>query len=167
MAGTLFNSLLAMSVQLCDHDEGDGGFWVVRGSHKSNFPLPRAFLDGSGSLGEAHLHQPVAKAGDVIFFSEATVHGAMPWNAEHQRRIALYRFAPATVAYSRAYAPSWSEDVLRGMTPAQRAVLEGPYAARLDRPVLTKGGDEEPDCGAPRPEVKKAFDQAVFGSRYF
>ena len=25
-------------------------------------------------------------AGDVLFFSEATVHGAMAWTAEHERR---------------------------------------------------------------------------------
>jgi len=167
MNGTLFNSLLAMSVQLSDHEAGDGGFCVVRGSHKQNFPMPKAFIDGGGELGEAHVHQPVTRAGDVVFFSEATVHGAMPWNAEHQRRVVLYRFAPATVAYSRAYAPAWAEAVREHLTPAQRAVLEPPYAARLDRPVLTKGGDEKPDYGAPRPEVKKAFDQAVFGSRYF
>merc|ERR1719183_2954282 len=117
--GSFFNSLVAMSVQLSDHDSGDGGFCVVRGSHKMKFALPDAFKHGD--MGQEHLHQPVTKAGDVVFFSEATVHGAMPWMAEHQRRIALYRFAPATVAYSRAYAPSWSEDVLRGMTPTQRA----------------------------------------------
>ena len=45
-----------------------------------------------------HVYQPVTKAGDVVFFSEATVHGAAPWTAEHQRRIALYRFAPSEIA---------------------------------------------------------------------
>lgn len=167
VGGSLYNSLLAMSVQLSDHRAGDGGFCIVRGSHKSNFPVPSAFVDGGGELGDCHLYEPVTQAGDVVFFSEATVHGARPWNAEHQRRIALYRFAPATVSYSRAYSPSWSEDVLKDLTPAQQAVLEPPYSARLDRPVLTRGGDEEPDYGAPRPEVKKQFDKQVFGSRYF
>jgi len=167
VGGTLFNSLLAMSVQLSDHNAGDGGFCVVRGSHKANFPMPRSFIDGGGEIGSAHLHQVVARAGDVIFFSEATVHGALPWTAEHQRRVVLYRFAPATVSYSRAYSPAWSEETTEGLTPAQRAVLEPPYAGRLDRPVLAKGGDEQPCYGAPRPDVKKSFDLKVFGSRYF
>jgi len=167
VAGALYNSLLAMSVQLTDHGAGDGGFCVVRGSHKSNFPVPRSFIDGGGEIGDNHLHQPVTRAGDVVFFSEASVHGAMPWNGEHQRRVCLYRFAPATISYSRAYAEGWPEEMLEGLTPAQHAVLEPPYAGRLDRPVLTRGGDEEPDYGAPRPQVKKDFDMQVFGKRYF
>lgn len=167
VAGDIFNSLLAMSVVLSDHGAGDGGFCVVRGSHKSNFPIPRDFIDGGGDLGVEHLHQPVTKAGDVIFFSEATVHGALPWRAEHQRRVCLYRFAPATVSYGRAYSPDWPEDMLDGMTVAQRAILEPPYAGRLDRPIVTRGGDEEPDIGAPRPQVKKSFDLRVFGQKYF
>jgi hypothetical protein len=104
--GTIFNSLLAMSVQLSDHGEGDGGFAVVRGSHKINLPMPEAFANGE--IETDCMHQPVTKAGDVIFFSEATVHGALPWKAAHERRVALYRFAPATFAYHREISP-WSE----------------------------------------------------------
>lgn len=165
--GDIFNSLLAMSVVLSDHNAGDGGFCVVRGSHKSSFPVPKEFIDGGGALGSEHLHQPVTRAGDVIFFSEATVHGALPWTAEHQRRACLYRFAPATSSYSRAYSPQWPAAVVEGMTAAELAVLEPPYAGRLDRPTLLRGGKEEPDTGAPRPEVKKSFDVKVFGQRYF
>merc|ERR1711865_538399 len=62
MAGTMFNSLLAMSVQLSDHDAGDGGFCVVSGSHKANFPVPRAFLDGGGELGASHLSRAYTPA---------------------------------------------------------------------------------------------------------
>jgi len=167
MNGEIYNSLLAMSVQLSDHNAGDGGFCVVRGSHKSNFAVPRSFVDGGGVLGSEHVHQPVTRAGDVVFFSEATVHGALPWVAKHQRRVVLYRYAPATVSYSRAYTPSWPSEVLDKLTAAQRAVLEPPYAGRLDRPLLRKGGDEEPDLGAPRPGVKKEFDFKVFGRKYF
>lgn len=167
VGGDMFNSLLAVSVQLTDHNSGDGGFCVVRGSHKSNFPVPKEFVDGGGALGSDHLHQPVTRAGDVLVFSEATVHGAMPWVANHQRRVLLYRFAPGTVSYSRAYFPSWPDAFIEDLTPAQRAVLEPPYATRLDRPVLRRGGDEAPEFGAPRPKVKKEFDQKVFGQVYF
>lgn len=167
VGGELFNSLLAMSVVLSDHNAGDGGFCVVRGSHKSNFPVPKAFVDGGGDLGSSHVHQPICRAGDVIFFSEATVHGALPWRAKHQRRVVLYRFAPATVSYSRAYTPEWPAEVVENLSHTQRAVLEPPYAGRLDRPILKKGGQENPEYGAPRPEVKKDFDLRVFGSKYF
>eukprot|EP00439_Symbiodinium_sp_Y106_P059986 s2602_g8.t2 len=126
--GQFYNSLLGMSVQLVDHGPGDGGFCVIRGSHKSNFPVPGDFLHGGGEEAKAHFYQPETRAGDVVFFSEATVHGAMAWTAEHERRIALYRFAPATVAYGRSYAPQWPQEMLEDLTPAQRAVLEPPYA---------------------------------------
>ena len=68
----MFNSLLAMSVQLSDHDAGAGGFAVVRGSHKINLPMPEAFANGE--VETDCMYQPPTKAGDVVFFSEATVH---------------------------------------------------------------------------------------------
>eukprot|EP00435_Cladocopium_sp_Y103_P047444 s483_g13.t4 len=128
LQGQFYNSLLAMSVQLVDHAPGDGGFCVIRGSHKLNFAVPPDFLHGVGAEAKEHFYQPTTRAGDVIFFSEATVHGAMAWNAEHERRIAIYRFAPATVAYGRSYSPSWPKEMLEDLTSSQRAVLEPPYA---------------------------------------
>eukprot|EP00466_Bigelowiella_natans_P007187 jgi/Bigna1/76551/fgenesh1_pg.42_\ len=97
--GMLTNSLLGVSLQLSDHNEGDGGFMIVRGSHKSNFRMPQGMIDGESYV--EHIHQPVTKKGDVVIFSEGTVHGAKAWRADHQRRIALFRFAPPTMAYGR------------------------------------------------------------------
>jgi hypothetical protein len=164
--GEIYNSLLAMSVQLSDHKAGDGGFCVVRGSHKMNFPLPDDFRNGMGDMVAEHLYQPATSAGDVIFFSEATVHGALPWKGDHERRIALYRFAPSMIAYGRTYSPGWPAEYLEGCTPAERAVLEPPYHNRLDRPFLVKGGDEEPGVES-RSAAKKEFDRVVFGTAYF
>lgn len=163
--GEFFNSLLAMSVQLTDHKAGDGGFCVVRGSHKINFPVPDAFRHGDCDEAKEHLYQPVTRAGDVVFFSEATVHGAFPWTAEHQRRVALYRFAPATISYSRSYWPQWPADMLDDLLPNERAVLEPPYAERLDRPIVRPGTDEP--VITERSKRKKAFDREVFGTEYF
>merc|ERR1740138_1306291 len=98
-----------------------------------NFPMPETFMHGEGEDAQEHFYQPVTKAGDVVFFSEATVHGALPWRADHERRVVLYRFAPATVAYGRSYSPTWPAEMLQGLTSLQRAVLEPPYADRLDR----------------------------------
>merc|ERR1712070_830287 len=97
-----------------------------------------------GNFASEHLHQPVTRAGDVVFYSEATVHGALAWEAEHQRRIALYRFAPATAAYGRAYLNQWAPSSTEGYTAAQLAVLEPPYQCRLDRPIVEHGGEEDP-----------------------
>jgi hypothetical protein len=164
--GKINNCLLACSVVLSDHNAGDGGFCVVRGSHKSNFKAPDSMING-----DAHremLIQPETKAGDVILFSESTVHGALPWQGNHQRRVALYRFAPSTMAYGRSYSPAWPADMTAGMTEAQLAVLQPPFAARLDRTALTAQRDGQVTLSAAsRNPKKKAFDKEVFGTDYF
>merc|ERR1711939_786926 len=151
------------SVQLSDHNPGEGGFCVVRGSHKMKFALPDAFKHGE--IGSEHLHQPTTQAGDVVFFSEATVHGALPWKASHERRVALYRFAPSTCCYGRSYFPHWPAKMLEGLSERQRAVLEPPYANRLDRPLVRPG--QEDVVIESRSAGKKAFDKAVFKADYF
>eukprot|EP00392_Amoebophrya_sp_AT5.2_P008456 g8477.t1 len=105
--GHILNSLLAVSVALADAPENSGGYCVVPGSHKLNFSMPTDFAEGSSERGrqffQEHVRQPVLKKGDVVLFSEATIHGAMPWKGAHERRVALYRFAPANFGYGRMY----------------------------------------------------------------
>jgi len=158
----LTNSLLGVSLQLSDHNEGDGGFMIVRGSHKSNFRMPQGMIDGESYV--EHIHQPVTKKGDVVIFSEGTVHGAKAWRADHQRRIALFRFAPPTMAYGRSYYTKWPETYYEGASSEQIAVLEPPYSTRLDRPVLNEQGTIEV---LSRSVKKKSHDEKVFGTDYF
>jgi len=168
--GQPWTSLLAVSVQLSDHNPGDGGFCVVRGSHKLNLPVPSAVVHGRDpDFVAEHLHQPVTKKGDVVLFSEATVHGATPWRGDHQRRIALYRFSPPNMGYGRGYTEIPAES-LRTMTPSQRAVLEPPYAVRLERPLVTAevaASDSAAPTVRPRATAKKELDRALFGTEYF
>jgi len=42
--GAMHNALLAASLVLTPAAEGDGGFAIVPGSHKANFPCPDAML---------------------------------------------------------------------------------------------------------------------------
>lgn len=72
--GTIRSALLGCNVILRDHNPGDGGFCIVPGSHKSNFKMPKGMVDGEKY--EEFVVQPASKAGDVILFSEGTVHGA-------------------------------------------------------------------------------------------
>eukprot|EP01043_Picozoa_sp_COSAG02_P076231 COSAG02_NODE_16090_length_1114_cov_1.105419_1_plen_311_part_01 len=65
--GTMHNMLLGCTVQLCDHDPGDGGFCIVKGSHKANYPMSEAMVHGLEN--DEHIYQPVTKAGDVLLFS--------------------------------------------------------------------------------------------------
>lgn len=174
--GIQWNSLLAMSVCLCETKKEDGGFAVVKGSHKCNFPIPSDFAAGfNEDFIENYVAQPVTSPGDVIFFSEATIHGALPWRADRQRRLALYRFAPPTVAYGRAYEDAekpFGVDLEKAekfkLTQAQQAVLLGPFANRLDRPTI-----EVVDNGAvvtkvtERSQIKKDHDLKIFGTKWF
>mmetsp|Transcript_15 Transcript_15/g.29 ORF Transcript_15/g.29 Transcript_15/m.29 type:complete len:329 (-) Transcript_15:22-1008(-) len=170
--GKPWTTLLAMSVCLNDTESGDGGFCILRGSHKLNFAVPEDIARGDAPAFRDHIYQPSTRAGDVILFSEATVHGALPWrpNSGAQRRLALYRFAPSTFAYGRAYLENWGANVLDLCTPAQAAVLLPPYNVRLDRPLSTARGDHPYGTVPPvqsRSDAKRAHDKATFGTTYF
>jgi len=165
--GQLWTSLLAVSVQLVDHEPGDGGFCIVRGSHKLNLPVPEEMATGVDDAFSEHVYQPATKAGDVLIWSEATVHGATPWRGTHQRRIAIYRFAPANMGYGRGYLEV-PDAALSGLTDLQRAVLEPPYSTRLERPlVLPEGALEQKPTKRARSDAKKDFDRKLFGTSYF
>lgn len=164
--GFIRSALLGCNVMLTDHDPGFGGFCVVPGSHKSNFKMPKGMVDGERY--SEYIRQPATKAGDVVLFSEGTVHGAMPWTQESQRRVCLYRFSPATNVYGRSYFTEngrWPEKMYEDLNDAQRAVLEPPYANRLDRPEIQE------DCTSvvisSRSARKKQHDQVIFGTKYF
>lgn len=161
------NSLVAASFQLSDHNQGDGGFCVVRGSHKMNFPMSPEMKNGEDEeFLRDYVVQPETKAGDVVIFSEATVHGSLAWTVENrERRIALYRFAPSNFAYARGYSEGWPSSYLDGMTPEQLGVMCPPYNSRFDRPLLDEfGKSANPKTRDPE---KKAFDKKVFGVEYF
>mmetsp|Transcript_20568 Transcript_20568/g.42347 ORF Transcript_20568/g.42347 Transcript_20568/m.42347 type:complete len:411 (+) Transcript_20568:183-1415(+) len=165
--GMIRSALLGCNVILRDHNPGDGGFCIVPGSHKSNFKMPKGMVDGEKY--EEFVVQPASKAGDVILFSEGTVHGAKEWTSSVQRRTALFRFAPATHVYGRSYfgheGGGWPTAMYDDLTPAQRAVLEPPYANRLDRPNIMP--DAESVEMTTRNARKKQHDQDVFGTKYF
>lgn len=172
--GNLRCALLGCSLVLSDHDAGYGGFCVVPGSHKSNFKMPPGMIDGKNGYCRDAIVQPVTQAGDVVLFSEGTVHGALPWtNTDQQRRICLYRFGPSTHVYGRSYfnaqtnnAMGWPAKMYDDLNDAQRSVLEPPYANRLDRPEINP---EQPTTVSisSRSDRKKKHDQQLFGTKYF
>ena len=151
-----------------DHNAGDGGFVVVPGSHKANLRMPPDMVNGD--LYQEFIRQPVTKAGDVVLFSEGTVHGAAAWTpVDRPRRCCLFRFAPATCAYGRSYFghdKGWPSAMYDNLTAAQRAVLEPPYANRLDRPNISEEESEAVTLTT-RSERKKQHDRQVFGTQYF
>lgn len=153
------NSLLGVSVQLSTTNKGDGGFCILRGSHKSNFACPVNLAQCLSESANEHVFQPATNAGDVVFFSEATTHGTQPWTSKQERRVALYRFAPCGSAYGRAYL-NWPKEFLEGMTESQLAVMQPPYGLRLDRPELSLSHNNKTvvSAGGSRNKSKKDFD---------
>lgn len=159
-------NLVNVAVQFSDSPKGSGGFVVIPGSHKSNFPSPSS-PDVLQALADTYGYQPECKAGDAIVFAEAVLHGAAQRQAQHERRVALYRFGPATCAYARAYTLSQSYAFMPYLTPSQRAVVEPPYHEALDRLRPTEGGGVEIVIPNPRKEFKKDFDRTVFNQEYY
>jgi ectoine hydroxylase-related dioxygenase (phytanoyl-CoA dioxygenase family) len=163
--GQMRSQLLTVCMQLQDAGPGDGGFCVVPGSHKSNYPVPPDLADLADPELSQFVQQPELYPGDVLLFTEAVLHGTLPWTADHQRRTVIYRFAPAGSAYGRGYLPDWPAATLDGMTDAQLAVMEAPYHPRMNRPFLDANGEAVE--ASPREGFKTEFDEAVFGTRYF
>ena len=166
--GFLQCALLGCNLMLVDHKAGDGGFCIVPGSHKSNYKMPDGMVDGERH--SEYIIQPETKAGDVVLFSEGTVHGAKAWLSEQERRTCLYRFSPASHAYGRSYlghaeGGRWPPAMYDDMTDAQKSVLEPPYANRLDRPNINDDGISVEITT--RSSRKKQHDQDVFKTKYF
>src|SRR5690606_32620106 len=99
--GEMLNALLGLSFALTDAGIDDGGFAVIPGSHKANFPVPSDYISLE-KTGVWILRVPVS-AGDVIVFSEACTHGTWPWRAKHERRNLQYKYAPGHSAWASPY----------------------------------------------------------------
>src|SRR5205823_6650009 len=111
--------------QLADVNEGDGGFCCVPGSHKANYPLPHEIQLGQQ---DQDLARNIAcRKGDLLIFDEATTHGTLPWQADHERRSLLYRYSPHYLHYAGGYHETSFPDWVNALTEAQRAVLEPTY----------------------------------------
>lgn len=123
--GTMRCGLINCQFYLTDQLAGDGGLMVIPGSHKANLRPDDEILRWEAAQ-EIAWHVP-AKAGDLVIFNEATTHGTLPWTADHERRVALYRYTPKYMHYTggvfEASLPEWTTQ----LTQAQRAVLELPY----------------------------------------
>ena len=125
--GIMRNGLCVMTYNLADAPEGAGGFACIPGSHKSNF-LQEIPSDVRQFARATHyVVQPALEAGDVLFFTEALVHGTMPWSAKHQRRSLLYKYSPGHSAWSGNYYDISKYD---GLTEQQKRMLMPPSIGR-------------------------------------
>ena len=122
--GVMRNGLTVCTYFLSHAGPGDGGFACIPGSHKSNFvqnlpPDVRSFDNRP-----EYVRQPTVEAGDALIFTEALVHGTMPWEGEHERRALLYKYSPGHSTWSQSY---YSLDEFNGhLTEQQKRILAPP-----------------------------------------
>ena len=67
--------------------------------------------------------QPEVEVGDVVFFTEALIHGTMPWTAENERRSLLYKYSPGHSAWSGNY---YNLNDYEELTERQKLMLAPP-----------------------------------------
>lgn len=135
--GLIRCGMCVFQYQLADVNEGDGGLCVVPGSHKANFSCPSEIR--KWEVNREVVYNVPCKAGDLVIFNEATLHGTLPWKASHERRSLLMRYSPKYLHFAggeyRTTFPEWVEE----LTEAQRAVLEPPYI--YNRPLIEDDGE--------------------------
>lgn len=119
--GRLHSGLLVVAYALKDVSDGDGGFGCVPGSHKSVFRFPDEWKD----LAESHdfVKKVTGPAGSAVIFTEALVHGTLPWHGEDERRTLFYKYSPAPISWARTY---YDGNAYDDLTPRQRAILRAP-----------------------------------------
>jgi ectoine hydroxylase-related dioxygenase (phytanoyl-CoA dioxygenase family) len=99
--GRFYSALTAVSFALTDVPPGGGGFCVIPGSHKCSMPAPDHFRDVSHPP-ECLVHLPLRR-GDAVIFTEALMHGALPWISEKdgERRALLFKYGPGHVQWEK------------------------------------------------------------------
>ena len=73
---------------------------------------------------DAHyVFQPEVEAGDALIFTEALVHGTMPWTADHERKALLYKYSPGHSSWSQSY---YDPNEYINPTEQQKRIMAGP-----------------------------------------
>ena len=120
--GTIRNGLTVFSYCLSDVGPGAGGFACAPGSHKTNLSSALPADVGTFERPAHYVRQPPMRAGDVLIFTEALIHGTMPWDADHDRRALLYKYSPGHSSWSNTYYdpanyPGATDQQIRIMAP--------------------------------------------------
>lgn len=119
---------------LTDSGPETGGLCCIPGSHNSHIKLPRQIRAGEFT---DVVCVPRAPAGSVTFFSEATTHGTMAWQANHERRSLLYKYCASQLTWSRTRVTAPADVEL---TERQKLLLAEPAGAHWFFPSLFDDG---------------------------
>jgi ectoine hydroxylase-related dioxygenase (phytanoyl-CoA dioxygenase family) len=121
--GQIRTGEVAVVYNLTDHNENDGGFGCVPGTHKSSFNIPEALRDLSRP--QPAVKNVTGRAGTAIIFTEDLAHGTLPWNAKHERRTLYYKYTPYCIGLGERYLDEALADC-EELTERQRALIEAP-----------------------------------------
>jgi ectoine hydroxylase-related dioxygenase (phytanoyl-CoA dioxygenase family) len=117
--GQIFSLLTKAVFPMLNHDEADGCFAVVPGSHKAAFKRPW----GDHPDENPALMAVPAQPGDAVIFTEALTHGSTVNRSGRPRRTVYF-------CYSVGYMPDWgklglnfSDGLMDAVTPNQREIL--------------------------------------------
>jgi len=134
-------SSILFSYALQDQSGKDGGIVFLPGSHKLNYPVANHISDilrkHYNSLAPFNqlptLHCPSFKKGDLLVFSEATVHGTSQWTSTTDwRRHINYKYCYGNMGWlpSENQLNFWLRKKAIN-SPLQQAVLDMPYSSKL------------------------------------
>jgi hypothetical protein len=126
--GRMYNGLIKVLYTLTDVNPGDGGFVCVPGSHKANVDFKPA--------GDSHLViNPGMRAGDMLVFTEALLHGSRAWKGAEPRIALIYSYAPGCLVWKdpRTLA-HYAHSVF---TDAQRDLFRPPFVGDYEEAART------------------------------
>lgn len=129
--GKVCAGLTVVTYFLSDAAEGDGGFGFIPGSHKEPllYELPEDVVHFRNI--PSYVQQPGFKAGDVVIFAESMVHGTMPWQGKHERRVLLYKYCPGHMAWIGDF---YDTSKFANLTEQQKRIMAPPYVDRIVQP---------------------------------
>jgi len=131
--GIIRNGLCVATYNLAPVKVGDGGFACVPGSHKSNLLINCPDDVRRFERRPHYVAQPAVDAGDVIFFTEALIHGTMPWDGQQERRALLYKYSPGHSAWSGNY---YDPNQYSNLTERQQLMMIPPSIGSRPRVTL-------------------------------
>ena len=120
--GRMWNGRIVVMYALEDVNPGDGGFVGVPGSHKASSNSYKPPVD-------SHLvANPSLKAGDMLIFTEALVHGTISWKSSRRRRSLLYKYSPGYSSWAHPDSLKKYDDL--ATSDLQRDLLRPPYVGK-------------------------------------
>lgn len=131
--GVLYNGLTTVSFELFDTHINQGGFACIPGSHKSNVSLPNGWADLSRGVNPC-VERVSARPGDAIIFTEALIHGTLPWTVGQKRSTVFYKYSPHSLTWSADFFHSKDFEHYDDMDLRKLALLEKPNARYAKRP---------------------------------